>query len=67
MLCTCNNTDGSKFSGIALYYDDTYILLNQLPCCTGYYTISKTNLKILKSWSISESPGNSGRLVTCNQ
>ena len=33
MLCTCNNIDGNKlviFSGIDLYYGDTYIVLVEM-------------------------------------
>ena len=33
MLCSRNNTDGNKlmiFSGVALYYGDTYILLHYI-------------------------------------
>ena len=38
VLCTRNNTNGNKlviFSGIALYYGDTYITSLCLKCCTS--------------------------------
>ena len=41
MLCTRNNTDGNKlviFSGIALYYGDTYILLEVVTSLRGSST-----------------------------
>ena len=73
VLCTHNNTDSNKlviFSGIALYYGDTYILFSPCPLRAwvwSWYPTTSTLIfdKIEDIWLVKITSHDSSHLQTC--